>query len=199
MECPICFTHFPNYVIHCGSDHAVCEQCEVDIRMKDSKHMVKCPICHVTETKSGVRTPKSYEYELEKLYGDDDHWVLMAAGLRTFPAEKQEVYLSKYPKLRDYLPPRQYVQEPCIRPSRRIVPASPSVSTESLRSSRSAMTGSWSSSTDSREYTTPMSSTDSTEYKSIYCQGTCGAFTRHKCSLGCGRSVCEKCVICLFH
>lgn len=215
MECPICMSNFPSYVIDCGSKtpHAVCEECEVHIRLKDKKHMVQCPLCRVTETTSGVRTPKSYEYELSQLYAKDENepWALMAAGVRTMPREAREKYIEKYPKLREYfpisptrtavlnamglsppvritpremrdrMPVREFVSEPDVRPSRRIIPVSPS-STETTSSAET------------------ISSTESEgRLKSIYCQGSCGMLTKHKCSLGCGRYVCESCMICLFH
>ena len=185
---------FPTYVIHCGSNHAVCDSCEVQLRMTEPNHMVKCPICKVTETTAGVRTPKSYETELSQLYEQDDHWTLMAIGVRTMSVEKREHYITKYPRLRAYfplprrptLPPRQYVEEPILtreRPSRRIIPVSTSWSTESSESS----------------YHTANSSSESGQFKSIYCQGVCGMLTREKCTLGCGRNVCETCAVCLFH
>jgi hypothetical protein len=193
MACPICMINFPTYVIECG--HEVCEGCEVELRMKDTRHLVKCPVCQVTETKSGVRTPKSYETELSQLYEQDDQWTLMAIGVRTMSIEKREQYIAKYPRLRAYfplprgqrLPPRQYVEEPILRErtSRRVTPVS----------------ASWSTISSDSDYQTAesTSSSSSTEYKSIYCQGVCGVLTKDKCTQGCGRYVCTNCSSCLFH
>lgn len=74
MECPICYTNAPTYVINCGStvDHTVCDTCEVTMRMKEPAtsegRVLKCPMCRVPEKVPGKRTSFSYEYELSMLY-----------------------------------------------------------------------------------------------------------------------------------
>ena len=218
--------NFPSYVIHCGSTvpHSVCDECEVKMRMRDTHHMVKCPICRVTEETSGVRTPKSYEYELSKLYeNDEDHWSLMASGLRTKSSEERERYILKYPKLRQYfqeprtvisptraaamnsmfpnLPPRQQIQEPVVR-NRRVTPVSPVSVAWSSDSFPSTSSSTPTSSTESLPRISPSrESINRAEgrSKSIFCQGSCGMMTKTKCTLGCGRHVCESCCVCLFH
>ena len=74
MECPVCYTNEPTYVINCGSvtPHKVCDQCEVTMRMKEpathNGRILKCPICLSVEKATGMRTTFSYEYELAMLY-----------------------------------------------------------------------------------------------------------------------------------
>lgn len=74
MECPVCYTSVPTYVVNCGSTtpHTICDQCEVTIRMKEpatrNGRVLKCPICRGVEKVSGRRTAFSYEYELSILY-----------------------------------------------------------------------------------------------------------------------------------
>ena len=74
MECPICYTNAPTYVINCGStvEHKVCDRCEVTMRMKEPAttkgRILKCPMCRVPENVPGKRSSLSYEYELDHLY-----------------------------------------------------------------------------------------------------------------------------------
>ena len=74
MECPICYTNAPTYVINCGSTvvHAVCDTCEVTMRMKEPAtnkgRLLKCPMCRVTEKEPGERSSLSYKYELSHIY-----------------------------------------------------------------------------------------------------------------------------------
>ena len=74
MECFICYTNLPTYVINCGSkvEHKVCDQCEVTMRMKEPAtrkgRILKCPMCRENEIAPGKRTAFSYEYELSKMY-----------------------------------------------------------------------------------------------------------------------------------
>ena len=74
MECPVCYTASPTYVVNCGSTtpHTICDTCEVTIRMKEpatrNGRLLKCPICRGVEKVSGRRTSFSYEYELSILY-----------------------------------------------------------------------------------------------------------------------------------
>lgn len=74
MECPVCYTDSPTYVVNCGSTtpHTICDTCEVTIRMKEpatrNGRALKCPICRGIEKVSGRRTSFSYEYELSILY-----------------------------------------------------------------------------------------------------------------------------------
>ena len=129
MECPICYTNAPTYVINCGSsvEHAVCDQCEVSMRMKEPAtnkgRILKCPMCRVPEKVPGKRSAFSYEYELAQLYapappprppvreraGED--WATIADRIRDLPIVTQRRYINAYPQLapyfENYVPERQ--------------------------------------------------------------------------------------------
>jgi hypothetical protein len=72
MACSVCFVGIQSYTVQCGSDHVVCDKCEVTYRMKETPtrqgRILKCPICKIPETKPGRRTSFSYEYELKEMY-----------------------------------------------------------------------------------------------------------------------------------
>ena len=119
MECPICYTNDPTYVINCGStvEHKVCDTCEVTIRMKEAAttngRVLKCPMCRVPEKVPGKRSIFSYEYELSQLYratgpppvqrampapvhlGED--WAQIADRVRYLPIFSQRRYINMYP------------------------------------------------------------------------------------------------------
>ena len=130
IECPICYTNAPTYVINCGStvEHAVCDTCEVTMRMKEpvtaEGRVLKCPMCRVPEKVPGKRTSFSYEYELSQLYAarppvrapvrvavpaprrdPQDEWEAVANRVRDLPQVTQERYIRMYPQIRPYLEP----------------------------------------------------------------------------------------------
>jgi len=119
MECPICYTNDPSYVINCGStvEHAVCDTCEVTMRMKEpvtSKgRILKCPMCRVPEKAPGKRSTFSYEYELAQLYAPKprpvprprDDWAAVADRIRDLPIFTQRRYINAYPQLAPYFVP----------------------------------------------------------------------------------------------
>jgi len=123
MECPICYTNEPSYVINCGStvEHVVCDTCEVTMRMKEpvtSKgRILKCPMCRVPEKAPGKRSTFSYEYELAQLYAPRprpvprprDDWAAVADRIRDLPIFTQRRYINAYPQLAPYfdVPVRQ--------------------------------------------------------------------------------------------
>ncbi len=123
MECPICYTNEPTYVINCGSsvEHTVCDTCEVTMRMKEPAtregRILKCPMCRVPEKVPGKRTSFSYEYELSMLYAPpvrapaapvrvrniDNEWRDLAETVRMLPPEAQLQYVRRFPALQPYL------------------------------------------------------------------------------------------------
>jgi len=133
MECPICYTNEPSYVINCGStvEHAVCDTCEVTMRMKEpvtSKgRILKCPMCRVPEKAPGKRSTFSYEYELTQMYRvvpprvprpvprpvpaplRTEDWAAVAERVRQLPTNMQHRHIWMYPQLAPYfdLPVRQ--------------------------------------------------------------------------------------------
>jgi hypothetical protein len=121
MECPICYTNEPSYVINCGStvEHAVCDTCEVTMRMKEpvtSKgRILKCPMCRVPEKAPGKRSAFSYEHELSYLYRvtcppvprpvprpRTEDWAAVADRIRDLPIFTQRRYINTYPQLAPY-------------------------------------------------------------------------------------------------
>jgi hypothetical protein len=126
MECPICYTNAPTYVINCGStvEHTVCDTCEVTMRMKEPAtregRILKCPMCRVPEKVPGKRTSFSYEYELSQLYAAPMRapvrapvqvrnvaydWQQIADTIRVLPLATQERYIRMYPQIRPYVEP----------------------------------------------------------------------------------------------
>ena len=127
MECPICYTNAPTYVINCGStvEHTVCDQCEVTMRMKEpvtaEGRVLKCPMCRVPEKVPGKRTSFSYEYELSMLYAapvraapvrapaprrnPEEEWALVADRIRDMPQSVRSRYIRMYPQLAPYFEP----------------------------------------------------------------------------------------------
>jgi hypothetical protein len=125
MECPICYTNAPTYVINCGStvEHTVCDTCEVTMRMKEPAtregRVLKCPMCRVPEKVPGKRTSFSYEYELSMLYAApvrapapvravqvrniDNEWRDLAETIRQMSPEMQLQYIRRFPQLQPYL------------------------------------------------------------------------------------------------
>jgi hypothetical protein len=120
MECPICYTNAPTYVINCGStvEHTVCDQCEVTMRMKEPAtregRVLKCPMCRVPEKVSGKRTSFSYEYELSMLYAavrapvapvrsPVNDWRGIAEAVMRLTPSMQLQYVREYPQLQPYL------------------------------------------------------------------------------------------------
>ena len=80
-DCMVCLDTKPLtefYKIECGStvEHYVCDQCEIDMRMKEKPivnrkqvgRFIKCPLCRVTETQYGSRSHESWKRETEHLY-----------------------------------------------------------------------------------------------------------------------------------
>ena len=194
MECPICYTNAPTYVINCGStvEHTVCDTCEVTMRMKEpatSKgRILKCPMCRVPEKVPGKRSTLSYEYELSKIYApaprpaprpvrQPQDWATIADRIRNLSVVTQQLYIRIYPQLAPYF--ENYVpdQRDIIRPVAR-QPVAPET-----RAMRPAPTNS-------------------------YCQsgqretGVCGtrSKTKRKCThIGCDKFVCRSCRQCLTH
>ena len=133
MECPICYTNAPTYVINCGStvQHTVCDTCEVTMRMKEpatSKgRILKCPMCRVPEKVSGKRSTFSYEYELSQIYAPAPRqaqmpaprpvpdWATIAGQIRDLSIATQQRYIRIYPQLAPYF--ENYVpDQPIVRP-----------------------------------------------------------------------------------
>lgn len=127
MECPICYTNAPTYVINCGStvEHTVCDTCEVTMRMKEpvtaAGRVLKCPMCRVPEKVSGKRTSFSYEYELSMLYApvpvapvasvapvrapvrrNIQQWANLADQIRDLPQDIQNTYIRMFPQMAPY-------------------------------------------------------------------------------------------------
>jgi len=125
IECPICYTNEPTYVVNCGStvEHRVCDTCEVTMRMKEPAtrdgRVLKCPMCRVPEKTTGKRSSFSYEYELSKLYAPDpvpvrpparapvharpeEDWLVVANRIRDLPISMQTRYIRTYPQLAPY-------------------------------------------------------------------------------------------------
>jgi hypothetical protein len=127
MECPICYTNAPTYVINCGSTvvHKVCDTCEVTMRMKEPAtnkgRLLKCPMCRVTEKEPGERSTFSYKYELDHLYraaprprsvavprGHTQDWAVVAERVRQLPTNMQHRHIWIYPQLAPYF--ENYIQ-----------------------------------------------------------------------------------------
>ena len=123
MECPICYTNAPTYVINCGStvEHKVCDTCEVTMRMKEPAtikgRLLKCPMCRITETEPGERSSFSYKYELSQIYREScpprpvpprpvrqvqEDWSTVANRIRELPTVTQQRYIRIYPQLAPY-------------------------------------------------------------------------------------------------
>lgn len=193
MECPICYTNTPTYVINCGStvEHTVCDTCEVTMRMKEpptSKgRILKCPMCRVPEKVPGKRSTFSYEYELSKIYAPAppprptplsvDVWGTFADRIRDLSIAAQR-YIRIYPQLAPYF--ENYVPEPARQPF------AAQVSPETRAAMRPP---------------TPI-------IHNSYCQGgrresgLCGtrSKTKRKCThIGCDKFVCRSCRQCLTH
>jgi hypothetical protein len=200
MECPICYTNAPTYVINCGStvEHTVCDTCEVTMRMKEpatSKgRILKCPMCRVPEKVPGKRSTFSYEYELSKIYAPAPRpvprpapipydWGAVADRIRGLSITTQRQYIRIYPQLAPYF--ENYVllaREAAIAAER--MPFAAQVSPET----RAAMR--------------PPTPTNA------FCQsgrretGVCGtrSKTKRKCTyIGCDKFVCRSCRQCLTH
>ena len=139
MECPICFTNNPTYVINCGSitPHVVCNTCEVQLRMKSPAtsegRVLKCPMCRGIEKVPGKRTSFSYEYELNELYsqpvaptptrraesvGEPIWWQRLAESISVMPIAQQETYLRSYPNLRPFMLNEIYVPSNAVASAR---------------------------------------------------------------------------------
>jgi hypothetical protein len=134
MECPICYTNAPTYVINCGStvEHTVCDTCEVTMRMKEPAtsegRILKCPMCRVPEKVPGKRTAFSYEYELSHLYESvapvrtvrrniHQEWATLAETVRILPPLMQLDYVRRFPGLQPYIDvynPRQVIDLPRV-------------------------------------------------------------------------------------
>lgn len=139
MECPICYTNAPTYVINCGStvEHTVCDTCEVTMRMKEPAtsegRILKCPMCRVPEKVPGKRTAFSYEYELSHLYESaqvrapvapvrapvapvrrniHQQWANLADQIRDLPQDIQNTYIRMFPQMAPYF--EIYHPEPVI-------------------------------------------------------------------------------------
>jgi hypothetical protein len=193
MECPICYTNAPSYVINCGStvEHKVCDECEITMRMKEPAtrdgRILKCPMCRVPEKAPGKRTAFSYEYELSKLYetaprpervSRQENLAELAYQLRGLPRELQDVYTPLYPEVATYM-------EAFNDPQTRRLPFGAQVSPLSLYTMRPP----------------------ADDYHA-FCQsgkrelGTCPTRgkTERKCTHpGCGKFVCRSCRMCLTH
>jgi hypothetical protein len=188
MECPICYTNAPSYVINCGStvEHTVCDTCEVTMRMKEpatSKgRILKCPMCRVPEKVPGKRSTFSYEYELSKMYAPAQRpaprptprpaprpvrppqdWATIADRIRNLSVVTQQLYIRIYPQLAPYF--ENYIPE-------------------------------------------PVAATQAMRPDNAYCQsgrretGVCGtrSKTKRKCThIGCEKFVCRSCRQCLTH
>jgi len=112
MECSICYTNEPTYVINCGStvEHKVCDTCEVGMRMKEPAtikgRVLKCPMCRVYEKVPGKRSTFSYEQELSHLYKASipvqRDWAAVAERVRHLPTLTREAYICVYPQLAPY-------------------------------------------------------------------------------------------------
>ena len=192
MECPICYTNAPTYVINCGStvEHTVCDTCEVTMRMKEpatSKgRILKCPMCRVPEKVPGKRSTFSYEYELSKIYAPAPrprpplhNLAVVAAQIRDLSIATQQRYIRIYPQLAPYF--ENYIPEPVAR-----VPFAAQVTPETRAAMRPP---------------TPI-------IHNAYCQsgrresGLCGtrSKTKRKCThIGCDKFVCRSCRQCLTH
>ena len=124
MECPICYTNAPTYVINCGStvDHTVCDTCEITMRMKEpataAGRVLKCPMCRVPEKAPGKRTAFSYEYELSHLYAPApvrtpvrapvrldirEEYARLVDSVRVLSPEIQLQYARRFPEIQPYL------------------------------------------------------------------------------------------------
>lgn len=213
MECPICYTNEPTYVVNCGSsvEHKVCDQCEVQMRMKEPATRkgrgLKCPMCRVPEKEPGKRTEFSYKYELEQLYAASyvsayvprarepaNDWRLLADTIRDLPLVMQERYIRMYPQLAPYFDMYVPVTHPAsraIRPSRTIP--------ESVRQPFAARVA-----PENRAAMRPPEQA----IVHAFCQsgnretGVCHtrSKTKRKCShAGCTKFVCRSCRQCLTH
>jgi len=100
MACSVCFVGIQSYTVQCGSDHVVCDKCEVTHRMKETPtrqgRILKCPICKIPETKPGRRTSFSYSYELKEMYKWSRQPVIEPAQVFT---SEQWQYISRYVRL----------------------------------------------------------------------------------------------------
>ena len=197
MECPICYTNTPTYVVNCGStvEHTVCDQCEVSMRMKEPAtregRVLKCPMCRVPEKVPGKRTSFSYEYELSHMYSSapvrqaprvvQEDWASIADSIRPLPQVMQNRYIRMYPQLATYFEVYNPVIDLVERQpfAARVAPANQSA----MRPPRPA------------------------EYHA-FCQsgnresGVCPTRgkTERKCShAGCAKFVCRSCRQCLTH
>lgn len=121
MECSICYTNEPTYVINCGStvEHKVCDMCEVTMRMKEPAttkgRILKCPMCRVYEKVPGKRSTFSYDHELSQLYRATvppvprpapvqrtENWQAIADRFRDLPVIMQHRYIQRFPQLAMY-------------------------------------------------------------------------------------------------
>lgn len=119
MECPVCFTNGPTYVVQCGSttEHKICNDCEIQIRMRSKVtsegRIFKCPMCRGVEKAPGKRTAFSYEYELREMYAaraptprvssEEEEWRSIASAVNRLAPEMQAHYISLFPNLQRYM------------------------------------------------------------------------------------------------
>lgn len=207
MECPICYTNAPTYVINCGSTvvHSVCDTCEVTMRMKEPAtnkgRLLKCPMCRVTEKEPGERSSFSYKYELSQIYAQAPlprpalipaprqvSWATVADNVRQLSTTEQLHYIRRYPALRPYFEnyvPHRLAREAAIAEAER-QPFAAQVAPEN----RSAM-----------RPPTPI-------IHNAFCQsgrretGVCQtrSKTKRRCAhVGCDKFVCRSCRQCLTH
>ena len=225
MECPICYTNAPTYVINCGStvEHTVCDTCEVTMRMKEPAtsegRILKCPMCRVPEKVPGKRTAFSYEYELSHLYESPvapvrvpvrapvapvrrnihQEWATVADQIRDLPQDIQNTYIRMFPQLVPYF--EIYHPEPVIdltrRPHRLAVESA--IAQAEARLPFAAQVA--------PENRAAMRPPMPVEYHA-FCQsgnretGTCPTRgkTQRKCiHIGCNKFVCRSCRQCLTH
>jgi len=215
MECPICYTNAPTYVINCGStvEHTVCDTCEVTMRMKEPAtsegRILKCPMCRVPEKVPGKRTSFSYEYELSMLYAPvpvrapvrrniHQEWATLAETVRILPPLMQLDYVRRFPGLQPYID--VYNPEPVIdltRPNRLAVESA--IAQTEVRLPFAAQVA-----PENRAAMRPPMPVD----YHAFCQsgnretGTCPTRgkTQRKCShSGCAKFVCRSCRQCITH
>lgn len=198
MECPICYTNAPTYVINCGSTvvHKVCDTCEVTMRMKEPAtnkgRLLKCPMCRVTEKEPGERSSFSYKYELDHLYKAarpvspprpvprsvaapvrTEDWAAVAERVRQLPINMQHRHIWMYPQLAPYF--ENYVRQPFavqVAPQNRAMRPVPTQIHQSFCQGGRRETGE--------------------------CQTR--SKTKRKCTfIGCDKFVCRSCRQCLTH
>ena len=208
MECPICYTNAPTYVINCGSTvvHSVCDTCEVTMRMKEpatSKgRLLKCPMCRVTEKEPGERSSFSYKYELSQIYRAacprpvpprpvrqvQEDWGTIANRIRELPIITQQQYIRIYPQLAPYFEnyvPHRLAREAAIAEAERH-PFAAQVAPENRAAMRPPIPTIHNAFCQSGRRETGVCQTRSK--------------TKRKCThVGCDKFVCRSCRQCLTH